>query len=154
MDERVASSMFSTSAFSRPVFTDTASTNCCLVICSSVPAMARYRSTRIASNRRNVMPDFRRRLSSSFSRASRTPTGKLAISLRSRSRSREGKAKRTGMTYRAGGPRRPDAVVSGLFAYAVHFSRYPRVIFRVILALGLHDMDWNGIAKLRPNRQT
>src|SRR5437867_6155491 len=40
MDQRVASSTFSTSAFSRPVFTDTASTNCCLVMCSSVPAIA------------------------------------------------------------------------------------------------------------------
>src|SRR5579859_7927476 len=40
-----------TSALSRPVFTDTASTNCCLVIRSSVPTIARYRSPRITSNR-------------------------------------------------------------------------------------------------------
>ena len=38
-----ASSTFSTSEFSRPVFTDTASTNCCLVICSSVLAIAHSR---------------------------------------------------------------------------------------------------------------
>jgi hypothetical protein len=49
MDQRAASSTFSTSAVSRPVFTDTASTNCCLVICSSVPAIAPYRFTTVTS---------------------------------------------------------------------------------------------------------
>ena len=47
--QRAASSTFSTSVFSHPVFTDTASTNCCLVIRSSVPAIAEYRFTTVTS---------------------------------------------------------------------------------------------------------
>src|SRR5260370_38594703 len=65
MDQRAASSTFSTSAVSRPVFTDTASTNCCLVICSSVPAIAQYRFTTVTTGLCSCCDDRCRRLSPS-----------------------------------------------------------------------------------------